>query len=264
MNAKKKITFALYKLKYFDFMFNFFRKKEKIKLPYKTDVHCHILPGVDHGAQSIEHAIELIRMQMEMGITRFFLTPHITKSTFENTPETINKAFDVFKEVVDKSGLDVELRVSAEYRLDEYSLNQFHENQFIPLPKEHILIENAYQQERLDIDEIIFDLQLKNLTPIMAHPERFMYYASRKNRYTQMHNAGVLFQVNLLSLAGFFGKTARQNAEWLLEHNYIDMLGSDIHHREHANVISEYIQTKDFKKIMARLEGRLLNDTLWD
>lgn len=245
-------------------MFNFFRKKEKIKLPYKTDVHCHILPGVDHGAQSIENALELIKMQMEMGISRFILTPHITKSTFENTPETINKAFEVFKDAVAKSGLDIELAVSAEYRLDEFSLAQFKNNQFIPLPKNHILIENAYQQERLDLDEILFDLHVRNFTPIMAHPERFMYYAARKDRFIQLHASGALFQVNLLSFAGYFGKTARQNAEWLLNHNFIDMLGSDIHHREHANVIAEYIQSKDFKKIKARLEGRLINDTLWD
>lgn len=245
-------------------MFNFFRKKKKITLPYQTDVHCHILPGVDHGAQSIENAIELIKVQMEMGISRFILTPHITKSTFENTPETIHKAFEVFKDAVNESGLDIDLAVSAEYRLDEFSLEQFNKNQIIPLPKNHILIENAYQQERLDLDEILFDLQVKNFTPIMAHPERFIYYAKKKDRYTQLHNSGILFQVNLLSFAGYFGKTARQNAEWLLNHNFIDMLGSDIHHHEHANVIADYIQTKDFKKIMERLEGRLINDTLWD
>lgn len=246
------------------FMFNFFRKKEKTTLPYKTDVHCHILPGVDHGAQDTEHAIELIKMQMEMGITRLILTPHITKGSFENTPETINKAFDVFKEAVTKSGLDIELAVSAEYRLDEFSLAQFNENRIIPLPQNHILIENAYQQERLDLDEIIFDLQIKNYTPILAHPERFAYYANKKDRYTQMHGVGVLFQVNLLSFAGYFGKTARQNAEWLLQHNLIDMLGSDIHHENHANVISEYTRTKDFRKVMARLEGRLVNDSIWE
>ena len=63
-------------------MFNFFRKKTNAKLFYSTDVHCHILPGVDHGARDIDNAIELIKAQMDMGINQIILTQHITKSTF--------------------------------------------------------------------------------------------------------------------------------------------------------------------------------------
>lgn len=243
-------------------MFNFFRKKDKIKLPYSTDVHNHILPGVDHGATDIENALDLIKEQMSMGITRFIFTPHITKSTFENTPDTIKAAYAVFKDALEQSGLDITFSVSAEYRLDEFSLNQFSNDIFIPMPQEHILLENAFQQERIDLDEIIFDIQTKGFTPIMAHPERFHYYAAKKDRYEQLHNAGALFQVNLMSFAGYFGRTARSNAEWLLENNLIDFLGSDMHNMQHANIIKEYIQSKDFRKISKQLEGRLLNDTL--
>lgn len=243
-------------------MFNFFWKKEKAKLPYFTDVHSHILPGVDHGAADTATGIELIRAQMEMGITRFILTPHVTRSSFENTPETINSAFNTFKSAVEAEGLDVELMVSAEYRIDEFSLSQFKENRFIPMPGNHILIENAFQQERIDIDDIIFELQSRELTLIMAHPERFSYYGMNKARFTQLHNAGVLFQVNLLSFAGHFGRAVRSNAEWLLEHNYIDFLGSDIHHADHARIINEYLQSRDSKKIMQKLGSRLLNDRI--
>ena len=243
-------------------MFNFFRKKAEIKLPYCTDVHNHILPGVDHGATDIENALDLIKEQMSMGITRFIFTPHITKSTFENTPDTINAAYAIFKEAIEQSGLDIKFSVSAEYLLDEFSLNQFSNDIFIPMPQEHILLENAFQQERIDLDEIIFDIQTKGFTPIMAHPERFPYYATRKERYKHLHNAGALFQVNLMSFAGYFGRTARSNAEWLLENNLIDFLGSDMHNMQHARIIKEYLQSKDFRKISKKLEGRLLNDTL--
>lgn len=243
-------------------MFNFFRKKELIKLPYHTDVHNHLLPGVDHGATDINNAIELIKAEMDLGISRFILTPHVTKSTFENTPDTINSAFNVFKEAIDKSGLDIKLEVSAEYRLDEFTLEQFGQNRYIPMFQNHLLLENAFQQERLDLDEIIFDIQIKGFTPIMAHPERFHYYAIKKDRYKQLHNAGTLFQINLLSFAGYFGKTARSNAEWLLENDFIDFLGSDMHNKQHADIIKDYIQTKDFRKIAKKLEGRLLNDKL--
>lgn len=243
-------------------MFNFFKKKEKAKLFYSTDVHSHMLPGVDHGATGIDNALELIHAQMDMGVNKFVFTPHITKTTFENTPDTINNAYDTFKKTLDASGLDILTAVSAEYRLDEFSLEQFSADQFLPMPNKYLLIENAYQQERIDLDEIIFNVQLKNFTPIMAHPERFHYYASRKQRFQQLHDAGTLFQVNLLSFAGYFGNTARSNAEWLLQNDMIDFLGSDIHNMEHAKIISDYIQTKDYRKMASKLEGRILNDTL--
>lgn len=243
-------------------MFNFFRKKEKAKLFYSTDVHCHLLPGVDHGATGIDNAIELINRQKEMGISRIIFTPHITKSTFENTPETITNAFNSFISETQNMELGIDFLVSTEYRLDEFSLEQFSKNMFLPMCKEYILIENAFQQERLDLDEIIFDLQLKNFTPIMAHPERFLYYAANKERFKQLHNAGALFQVNLMSFTGYFGRRAKANAEWLLEHDFIDFLGSDMHNIEHAQIIADFIKTKDYRKIAKRLEGRILNDKI--
>lgn len=241
-------------------MFNFFRKKTNAKLFYSTDVHCHILPGVDHGAKDLNNAIELIKAQMDMGINQIILTPHITKSTFENNPDTIKAAYEVFCKAMETSGLDVKFAVSAEYRHDEFSLAQFGKDIFIPMPDEHILIENAYQQERLDLDDIIFDLQLKNFTPIMAHPERFPYYTDRKERFKQLHNAGALFQVNLMSFTGYFGRRALSNAEWLLNNDLIDFLGSDIHNMEHVEIIRDFIKTKDYRRIAKKLEGRILND----
>lgn len=243
-------------------MFNFFKKKQNSKLFYSTDVHCHILPGVDHGARNTENAIELIKAQKEMGINNIIFTPHITKSTFENTPDTIMTAYEVFKKAIEDAELDVKIAVSAEYRLDEFSLAQFNENKFIPMPNDHILIENAYQQERIDLDDIIFDLQLKNFTPILAHPERFPYYALKKDRFKQLHNAGTLFQTNIMSFTGYFGRTARSNAEWLLENDLIDFLGSDIHNMEHVQIIRDFIKTKDYRRIAKKLEGRILNDRL--
>ena len=89
-------------------MFNIFKRNNKdVKLFYHTDVHCHILPGVDHGAKNIQDGIELLKADMDMGIKRVILTPHVTSETFENTPETFNAAFATFKEAVKEAGLDV-------------------------------------------------------------------------------------------------------------------------------------------------------------
>lgn len=243
-------------------MFNFFWKKQKSELFYTTDVHCHILPGVDHGAKSVDNAIELINAQMEMGINRMVFTPHITKSTFENTPDTIKSAYNIFSNATRDCFADLKHTASAEYRLDELSLQQFADNNFIPMPDNHILIENAYQQERVDLDEIIFNLQMKNFTPVMAHPERFLYYVNNHRRFIQLHYAGALFQINIMSFTGHFGRRAKRNAEWLLENNMIDFLGSDIHNMEHVEVIQNFLKTSEYRKLAKKLDGKLLNDKL--
>ncbi len=103
-------------------MFNLFKKKSKEspKLFYHTDMHCHILPGVDHGSQNIDQSLEMLRAEIDMGISHVILTSHVTAETFENTPETLTAAFETLKKAVEEEGLPVDLDVSAEYRIDEY------------------------------------------------------------------------------------------------------------------------------------------------
>ena len=112
------------------------------------------------------------------------------------------------------------------------------------------------------LDDIMFDIQLKGYRPILAHPERYPYYAMRHDRYRALHNAGVKFQVNLLSLAGYYGVGPKQTAEWLIDNDFCDFLGSDMHGERHAVVIEDYITTKEWRKIAKKLDGRLLNDKI--
>lgn len=243
-------------------MFNFFRKKQEAKLFYHTDVHCHLLPGVDHGAQTVEESLELIARQKAMGIDRIMFTSHVTENTFENTPETLKQGFDILKAAVEEKGIELDMHYSAEYRLDEYWIKQRDEGRLVALPGNYILLENSYQQELLMLDDIMFDIQLKGYRPILAHPERYPYYAMRHDRYRTLHNAGVKFQVNLLSLAGYYGVGPQQTAEWLIDNDFCDFLGSDMHGERHAVVIEDYITTKEWRKIAKKLDGRLLNDKI--
>ena len=243
-------------------MFNFFRKKQEAKLFYHTDVHCHLLPGVDHGAQTVEESLELIARQKAMGIDRIMFTSHVTENTFENTPETLKQGFDILKAAVEEKEIELDMHYSAEYRLDEYWIKQRDEGRLVALPGNYILLENSYQQELLMLDDIMFDIQLKGYRPILAHPERYPYYSMRHDRYRALHNAGVKFQINLLSLAGYYGVGPKQTAEWLIDNDFCDFLGSDMHGERHAVVIEDYITTKEWRKIAKKLDGRLLNDKI--
>ena len=248
-------------------MFNIFKKKPKpeAKLFYHTDVHSHILPGVDHGAQNIDDSLEMLRAQIDMGITHVMCTSHVTAETFENTPETLTEAYNVLKVAVKEEGLPVEIFASAEYRIDEYWNKEYEAGHLLPMPGNHILLENSFVQELIGIDNLLFDLQVKGYRPILAHPERYRYYYDRKERYKSLHKASVKFQINILSLAGYFGNGARETALWLIQNNLCDMFGSDMHGMDHAEVIKDYISSKEWRKLCDKhdLPNRIINDRVF-
>ena len=248
-------------------MFNIFhRKKENNQLFYNTDVHCHILPGVDHGSQNVEQSIEMLRAERDMGITRVILTSHVTAETFENTPDTLRPAFEILKQVVAETEdiSHMKLYLSAEYRMDEFWDKQYTLGNQIAMPGNYILMENSFHQELLGLDELLFDLKVKGYKPILAHPERYIYYAQRKQRLEQLHNTGTKFQVNLLSLAGYFGQHCRETALWLVKRGMVDMLGSDMHGMEHVKVIQDYINSKEWRKLVPQIQGHIINDLVRD
>jgi len=240
----------------------FKRSKEQVKLFYNTDVHCHILPGVDHGSQSMEQSLEMLRAEAEMGINRVILTSHVTAITFENTRETLTDAFMKLKDAVTDEGMDMELFLSAEYRMDEYFDKEYAADHLIPMPGNHILLENSFQQELMNLDDLLFDMQVKGYRTILAHPERYTYYSRRRKRYEQLHNAGARFQVNILSFTGYFGEEARDSALWFAHNGMIDYLGSDMHNVKHAHIIMDYINSKEWKKLSPEIESTVKNDLI--
>ncbi len=243
--------------------FNIFsRRKEPVELFYDTDVHCHILPGVDHGAQDLSQSIDLLSREFDMGIRRVVCTSHVTEGSFENTRESLMAAYELLCAEVKRQQLPLELYVSAEYRVDDYFVREYKAGHLLPMPGNWLLIENSFQQELMELDDLIFDLQVNGYNLIMAHPERYPYYASRHERYESLHNAGVKFQVNLLSFAGYFGGNARDAAMWLVKNGLVDMLGSDMHYAGHAEVIAEYLTTKEWRRLAAELEPHIINDTI--
>lgn len=249
-------------------MFNIFSKKSKqeSKLFYCTDVHSHILPGVDHGSQSVDESLDMLKAQLDMGVNRVMCTSHVTAETFENTPESLTAAYNELKQAIEREDLPVEIYVSAEYRIDEYWTKEYEAGHLLPMPGNHILLENSFQQELIGIDDMMFDLQVKGYRPILAHPERYHYYHERRDRYKTLHSASVKFQVNLLSLAGYFGRGTRERALWLIDNNLCDMLGSDMHNMEHARIIMDYLTSKEWRKLCEKhdLPNRIINDKEFD
>ena len=243
-------------------MFSFFKKKnsQTHKLCYEVDLHSHILPGIDDGSPNTEKSIGLIREMQNWGIRKIIATPHIAEETFENTPETIKNAWDLLKTALKSEGIEQEICYSAEYRIDDGFIRMFESNQLIPLPDNYLLVENSFIQAFWNLDELLFQLQLKEFKPILAHPERYAYYHNQKNIYTTMHNNGCAFQLNLLSFYGYYGKSVKEAAFWLAEQGYIDFLGTDLHNMNHVQAISNFLTTKDYTKLISKIN--IKNDML--
>lgn len=246
-------------------MLNLFRRapKQPAQLPVHTDIHCHIVPGVDDGSPDARTSVELVARMKSWGYDRIFASPHVADTTFENTPDILDPALDELREALNHAGIDVEVHRHAEYRIDDYFASQLERGLVTALPDNYILIENSFIQEPWNLEQLVFDLKLKGYNPILAHPERYSYYSiHNRDRYKALHDAGLMFQINLLSLADYYGGKERETAEWLIGNNLVDFLGSDLHHHRHADSIEAYLRTSRAAKQFEALAPRLLNDRL--
>lgn len=241
----------------------FSKKKTSISLPFRTDIHCHILPGVDDGSPNVQTSVELVERMQKWGIERIIASPHVTEPAFENTPDILDPALDELQTELTRRGNNIQLSRSSENRIDDFFRKLLKAGQIQPMPGNYLLVECSFIQEPWQLDQFLFDLKIKGFKPIMAHPERYFYYHGRNNpRYTQLHDAGTLFQINVLSLAGAYGKDEKRVAEDLISHGYVDFLGTDLHNHRHADIIDRYLTTSDARKHAAALEGKLMNDRL--
>lgn len=244
-------------------LFKSHRKSGHTSLFFKTDVHSHVCPGIDDGAPDVEKSLEIIGGLHELGIKRMITTPHVTDEVFPNDPETIGGAFAELENAVKEAGLPVELTYSAEYRIDTLLTDQLSKGLVMPMPGGHILIECDWFLEPLGLDSFIYDLQSKhNLKPILAHPERYPYYWQKPERIEQLRSRGVLMQVNLLSLAGHYGKMEQRMADYLVERRAVDLVGTDAHRAAHVRAIGEYVQSRRYLKLL-EIERQIKNDRIF-
>ena len=185
----------------------------------KLDFHSHILPGLDDGATDMANAVELTAAMKGWGFERITCTPHIN-ALYPNTPETIIPAFEGLAEELYVKGIDVELRMSAEYRLVPETWPDVLEKKWImPIEDKYILMElpisKPEQMGEIKPMEEFKKVLAMGLTPILPHPERY-FYMSRKELISYAE-AGVKIQCNYGSLAGLYGEKVEQNVRSIID-----------------------------------------------
>lgn len=191
------------------------------------DMHSHILPGVDDGIQDVGRATRALLLLNRIGYKKVKLTPHFMKDYPENTRANIEARFQAFlTEVGDET--PVELSLGGEYMLDSCFLDRCEEG-FLTLDKNNTLVlcETSYMSADPQAPNMLYQVMLKGYQPVIAHPERYNYASMAT--YRRWKEKDYLLQLNLLSLAGAYGETAKSKARALLKEGTYDYVGSDLH-----------------------------------
>lgn len=246
-------------------MFSLFKKKStyspgKGYFPISTDMHSHILPGIDDGSPDVDTSIELIKGLMELGITRSVATPHIISDMYRNDETSINNALSVLKKELVKQGIDFEVSAAAEYMMDAYFFDLLMgKSKLLTISGNLILTEFSYATVPNNPEKMSFSVITEGYRPILAHPERYPYYYSNYKMFHHLEDLGFLLQVNLLSFTGYYGKEAAKASHYMLKHNLVSYLGTDLHHERHLDAFKLAVGNDVYKKLMASVPEKQWN-----
>lgn len=211
-------------------MFFSFKKKHSLVqsgiLKGMTDIHSHILPGVDDGSPDKATSLELLQFLEELGITSVWFTPHVMSDMKQNTKTYLTEHFEAFR--TSYKG-PICLHQAGEYMMDAQFTAKL-PAEVLPLGENHLLVETSYMLPPVGMKDILAAVR-KNYFPIIAHPERYTYMTM--DDYRNLYRTdGYNLQLNLMSLSGYYSPGARHAAETLLAAGMYTYVGTDLHHLE--------------------------------
>lgn len=241
-------------------MISFFKSKPTLKdlIPANyVDIHSHLLPGIDDGASSFEETLLLSQGFLEIGVSQFITTPHIIEYVWDNTKEQIQLLEKKTIEELKKNNVSAPIKAAAEYLMDDQFIRLFQSGQLLTLKDNYVLVEISYTNPPLQLYSIIFDLRVAGYIPVLAHPERYVFYHYNFEEYKKLKKAGCLFQLNLLSVVDYYGVGITKIAEKLLKKGMYDFVGSDVHHYNHIEAFKEKVKVKDLNPLKEVISNNL-------
>lgn len=228
---------------------------------FSTDMHSHLLPGIDDGSKDLENSLELIRGMRDLGYKKLITTPHIIWDMYRNTPTIIGEKLGMVREALEKEGIDVELQAAAEYFLDEHVEELLKKKEpLLTISGNKVLTEFSMAFPSMNIKDILFEMAMQGYQPIIAHPERYIYLQHNKEFYNELKDIGCMFQLNLLALAGYYGRSVKELAEYLLHNDFYDLVGTDLHNIHYLEALQDMTMSNALQKLLD--SGRLINATL--
>jgi protein-tyrosine phosphatase len=237
---------------------SFFQKKKIVQNPLHTDIHSHLLAGLDDGVKTQKEAIDLVAHFHKLGYQKLITTPHISTDYYRNEPEGITKALVELNDALKAEAIPVVIEAAAEYYLDEELIKKVDSKEkLLTFGQSYLLFETNFLTEPYQLNNFIFKAITQGYKPILAHPERYAYMTLEKAE--ELKNRGVLLQLNILSLVGFYSRPIQQLAYKLIDKGWIDLLGSDCHNAIQLQILEDAVQNKYFRKAV---DLPLLNNSL--
>jgi tyrosine-protein phosphatase YwqE len=234
---------------------NLFKKKENIALLNDfgivgIDMHSHLIPGIDDGAKTMADSLAMIA------------SPHIMMDHYRNTREGILSGLEQLQQAIVPTGMNVKVHAAAEYYLDSDFLHKIEHEPLLTLGKKYLLFEISYLNAPDNLNDAIFLMQANGYKPVLAHPERYPFWYHSFKKYQDLKDKGVLFQLNINSLTGYYSPVTQKMAEKLIDAEMIDFLGTDCHHVGHLELMKQALKNPRLSRLLA--SGKLRNRELID
>lgn len=215
----------------------------------KTDMHSHLLPGIDDGSATMDETIAMLAKFERLGYKKVITTPHIMNEVYNNTPTIIREGLKNVQETAKSAGLHIQLEAAAEYYFDDTLIEQVKKHDVLSFGDNYVLVEFSFHSQPDNEHRLFFEMQMEKYKPILAHFERYPYFHGSLKKAIEYREKGVNIQVNLNSLSGHYGPHVQKQAEKLIDANLVDFVGSDCHRIQHLMILEENLTKPYYHKL---------------
>ena len=219
-----------------------------------TDVHSHILFGIDDGSRTISESVELLKKLKSVGFNNVILTPHfILDSTYNSNYESNIKIYNELKERLISENIDINIYLGNEIFIDKNVPTLLEKNIITSLNEtKYVLVEFPMHNKLLNLEDMLYEIRSRGYEVVIAHPERYDAFKEDYSIVDTLREDGFLFQSNYSSILGYYGKDSIKLLKYMLKRHYIDFLGTDIHRIEKTYVVDNF---KKIEKHIIKVTG---------
>src|SRR5690606_18186926 len=217
-----------------------------------VDMHSHLIPGIDDGSKSLEESLALIGRMEGYGLRKLIITPHVMTEFFKNTPEIIQSGLEQLRSSIKAANINIELEAAAEYYLDEVFIEKISGGQkLLTFGDNYVLVETGFMSKPSMLLESFFQLEMAGYQPVLAHPERYLYLHHDPELLEAMVDRDMKFQLNLLSITGYYSKPVKKFAEKLIDEGLVKLVGTDCHNERYLDYMERLTEEKYFHKLQS-------------
>jgi len=208
-----------------------------------VDLHCHFLPEVDDGARDVEEGIAMCQELHRIGFDTVIATPHIRTALYENSTSLLSASYEAFHRMIEKHDEIPDIALAAEYFCDDVFWHAFDSGDILSYPGgKSVLVEFSTEQIPVKVEQRFFQMQVRGLRPVLAHPERCRPLLRNTKPIQKALEIGLFTLLDLLSLIGSYGTGPKRCAERMLKEGVYFAVSTDAHHLGDIELISQALE----------------------